>query len=653
MDGIVKNDEIIKLARSRMSEAVDADSKNREAAVDDLHHLSAEQWDSETRDERESEGRPVITINRLPQFVRQVTGDIRNLNPAVKVLPADGEASEDIAEIYEGLTRHIEHRSDASSVYEAAAESAAQCGIGYFRILTEYADEDSFDQDIRIKRIHNPLSVYCDPAAREPTREDADYFFISDQMKTEEFREKYPNKASVDVDTDRDTDGMEHWYAEGAVVVAEYLWKQPVKKEIGLMRDGTVVENPVAPMDIIRKRTVDTHKVMWAKISGKDVLEGPQELPCKYLPIVAVTGEEMHVEDEVIRTSVIRYAKDPQRLYNYWSSAQAEMVMLQPKAPYLVTAKQVAGLEEFWNQANTANRPYLPYNPDEKAPGVPQRAQPPVSSQGMAQEVMKAAEDMKATTGIYDAGLGNQGNEQSGVAIRQRQLEGDISTSIYADNLAKAIAYCGRIIVDMIPKVFDTNRMVRIVGQDDTEKMVEVNGLRTSIDGVELINPLGQGKYDVRVTVGPNYTTRRQETAESMMQFVQAFPQAGQVAGDLIAEAMDWPDSDKLAYRLKKILPPGMRDTDDLSPEEQQQMQQQMQQQQMQQQLDFEDRQSEVAKNRAEAQEASFDAEKAQYEVFDQQLELAAKNGQLNAAISQLVQQEVQRALFAGGGTRG
>lgn len=336
-------------------------------------------------------------------------------------------------------------------------------------------------------------------------------------------------------------------------------------------------------------------------------------------------------------------------MYNYWRSAQTEFVALQPKAPYMVSTKQIQGLETFWNEANQKNRPYLVYNPDEKAPGAPQRATPPISSQAMFEQALNAAEDMKATTGIYDSALGNQSNEKSGVAIRQRQMESDVSTSIYSDNMAKAIAHCGRVIVDMIPKVYDTARQVRVLGKDDQEKMVPVNGQQLASHNGQMIkipiNDLTIGKYDVRVSVGPNYSTRRQETAEGMLEFIRVLPQAGAMTADLIAKAQDWPDADQFAERLKKGLPPQFRDPEDMTPEEQQQAAMAQQEQQRVAQIQEAAQQIEFRKADAEATEAEADAQKAQFEVMNEQLELAAKNGQLNAAIGQIVQAEVARAL--------
>jgi hypothetical protein len=567
------------------------------------------------------------------------------MNPAIKIIPGDTKASQETADIIEGLIRYIEYRSDASSVYEQTAEQAAASSIGNFRILNDWEDDDSFDQEIKVKRIRNPFSVYWDPSAEMPTREDADFVFITEQMKKDDFEKAYKGKSSEPAEHDAATDGMENWRAGDKVVVAEYYWKEPSEHEIYQLADGRIVDALQVPEAYLRKRKVKTHKIMWAKLSGGDVLEGPQEVPGKMLPVVAVTGEEWHVGDRVYRSSVIRYAKDAQQMYNYWRSAQTEIVAMQPISPYIGTTDQFKGLTAFWNEANTSKRPYLPYNPDPKAPGAPQRQQPPVASSGMMSETMAAAEDMKATTGIYDAGLGQRSNEKSGVAIRQRQMESDISTSIYADNMAKAIATAGRIIVGMIPHIYDTARVLRIVKDNDDVAQVPVNGVVTNAGVPMPVNDLTVGKYEVRVAVGPNYSTMRQETAEGMLDFIRTFPAAGAVTADLVAKSMDWPDADKFAERLAKVLPPGVREQDALTPEEQQAQQAQMMQQAQQAQFAQAMQQIEAMKKQAEAKEAQADAEKAGLEVQDQALELAVKSGQMNAAIAQLVQVEVARAL--------
>ena len=433
-----------------------------------------------------------------------------------------------------------------------------------------------------------------------------------------------------------------HYIHSGQESCTTSALKKAKEKKLYLLETGQVVEKMEGPLRVVAERKATMTVVKHALLSGAEVLRGAAEWPGRDIPIIAVTGEEVHDGERVVRSGVIRYAKDAQRMYNYWRSAQTEVVALQPKAPFLATPRQVEGFEAFWKTANTDNRSYLPYNPDPEAPGAPQRQQPPVPASGMMQEIALAADDMKATTGIYDAALGDRSNETSGVAIRQRQMEADVSTSIYADNMAKAIEQAGRILVDMIPKIYDGERVVRILGEDGAEDLAAVNAYAgfDEITGQPLYaNSLESGKYAVKVSTGPSYSTRRQESAEQMIQFIQAGPQAGQVAGDLIAKAQDWPGSDMLAERLKSLLPPGLADEEeDIPPEQQAQM---MIEQRRQQDLQAVVEEMELRKKQAETEEAEAQAREAQAKAEREAIELEQARLQL-AAMSQAGFQQPQ-----------
>lgn len=656
----MKNDDIVTLARKRLDEAATADLPNRDRSESDLAFLIGEgQWPEEVRQQREDEGKPCLTLNQLPKFVRTVTGQIRQINPAIRIIPAGNEATEDVAEIMEGLVRQIEAHCDAASVYEQSAESAAACGIGNFRVRADYCDDNSFDQELLIERIHNPSAVFWDPMAKHSSRMDAGYCFILEEMKIEDFKADYPDAVAEDITAEHRPSDLRRWFTPDTVSVAEYYWIEYERYTIGLMRDGSVVKDPKPPMDFTKKREVKAPRVKWAKVTGAEVLEGPTDIPCRQIPVFAVTGEEWHLGEEMYRSSVIRFAKDAQQLYNYGRSAHAEIVALQPKAPYMVTPKQVAGLEGLWAGANRTNAPYLPYNPDPAAP-PPQRSTPPVPSPGLMQEIALSLEDLKNTTGVYDASLGSRSNETSGVAIAERQQEAQIGTSIYADNMIKAIHACGRVLVEMIPAIYDTTRVIRILGEDDQEKQVQINQIMQDMQGRLVVNDLTVGKYDVRVSSGPSYDTKREAASDGMMAFINAFPPAAQVTADLIAKAQDWPDADKFADRLRKILPPGVIEVEDMDPEQQQQVEQQAQQAQQMEQMQMQMQQmraqlemaeleakaqkytADAAKTMAETDETLADTQKTQMETADLQFELAAKSGQLNAVI----QDAVARALM-------
>lgn len=653
------NEEILSTARARMDESFTAEQLHRENAEDDLRFVTGDQWPDEERSEREADGRPTLTINILAQNVRQVTGQIRALNPAIRVTAADSQASKDTAEIMEGMIRQIEYKSDAASVYEQGAESAAACSMGYWRVRTEYEDGDSFNQEALIERIYNPFSVFFDPMAKHPTRKDARYCFVVEEMAKEDFTEAYPDATPVDVTSDHTVSTIAQWGSVDKVAVAEYFWIEYDEYEIVSVGGQTVKasdlpkgfpETDPATGKKLKRRKVKTPKVMWAKISANDVLEGPQEFPSRYIPVIAVMGEEWHLGEETYRSSVIRYAKDPQLLYNYARSTQAEVTALQPKAPYMVTTQQVAGLEELWTEAGIKNRPYIVYNADPLA-GAPQRVQPPMTSQALMTELQVAAEDIKRTTGIYDASLGARSNETSGKAILARKEESQNANSIYADNMVKSIQHTGCILVDMIPRIYDAQRIIRILGEDGQEKMETINALAMSDQGPMPVNDVTVGKYDVRVQVGPSYSSRREETREGMMRFMEVYPESRAVMGDLVAKMQEWSEADRVAERLRKIAPPGVVEDQDqeMTPEQMQAKQAQMMQAQQQMQMQQEAQEIAKAKAIAETKEAEADARKAEAEAQLKEIEVAAANGQIKAMVEGNVRDAVAAVVYNSG----
>ena len=647
------NDSIIRLARDRMSEAYTAEQPHRERAEDDLRNVIGDQWPEDERLAREADGRPCLTINILAQNVRQVTGQIRSLNPAIKVTAADSAANKDTAEVIEGMVRHIENKSDASSVYEAATESAAASSIGYWRIRADYADGDTFDQELKIERVFNPFSVFLDPFAKDPTRKDARYGFIVEDMPKELFKAEYPDATVADITSDHRIPNFEQWQTAESVTVAEYFWIEHKEHEI-INVGGQVVKTKDLPLGFVdmdpqtgkpfKRRKVKTPQVMWAKITGAEVLEGPQEFPCRYIPIIAVTGEEWHLGEETYRSSVIRHAKEPQKLFNYAASVDAEVTAMQPKAPYLVSTKQIAGLEDFWAEMGTANRPYLPYNPDPEA-GMPSRVPPPVASQALQMQMQMAAENIKRTTGIYDASLGARSNETSGRAILARKEESQNATSIYADNMVKAITHTGCILVDMIPRIYDTQRIVRVLGEDGQEKMETINALVMTAEGPATYNDMSAGRYDVNVSVGPSYSAKREETRTGIEAVLQAVPGAAQMIGDLYVSTLDWEHADRAAERLRKMLPPGIAEEseEDMTPEQMQAKQMAAQQAQAEAQMQQEAQAIAKAKAEAEAAEAQGKARKANAEADMIEFDLSVKRGE----VAQLVEGAVAQTAHA------
>jgi hypothetical protein len=587
--------------RHRYKMALGAYSDSREDELDDLRFMAGSpdnqwQWPADVLQTRGSvqgqtiNARPCLTINKLPQHVRMVTNEQRQNRPSGKVIPADDNADVQVAAIYDGMVRHIEYMSDADVAYDTACENQVTYGEGYIRVLTEYCDEDSFDQDLRIGRIRNSFSVYMDPMAQDPTGADAEFCFITEDLTKEEYEREYPNAAPLSsmLASGVGDQYLSQWLDENTIRIAEYFYYTHKKETLNLYPgnnsffEGTPEDKDMKRMGVkpIRSREVDRRKVMWMKTNGFEVLQ-EQEWAGKYIPVVRVIGNEFEVEGQIYISGLVRNAKDAQRMYNYWTSQEAEMLALAPKAPFIGYGGQFEGYEMQWKTANTTNWPYLEVNPDvtDGAGAVlplPQRAAPPLPQTGLIQAKMGASEDIKSTTGQYDASLGVGGNERSGRAILAREKQGDTGTYHYVDNLARAIRHITRQLVDMIPKIYDTERIARIVGIDGEVDMVKINPeqpepvkeIRDMESGIlieKIYNP-GVGKYDVVVTTGPSYMTKRQESMDAMSQILQGNPQLWSVAGDLFVKNMDWPGAQELADRLAKTIDPKLLENGDKDP---------------------------------------------------------------------------------------
>lgn len=545
----------------RADQAHVADLENREEALDDLRFCAGgrNQWDITVLQQREADGRPIITVDRMGQFVHQVSGEARKNRPSIKVRGVDDQADPDTADILEGIVRHIEDQSEATSTaYIPGIENAARCGIGAWRITTKWADDDTFGQDIFIEGIPNALAVLWDPYAKRVDRSDANWCFVIEDIPEEEYEEKYPDHAVSDF-----APGITAIFwrdiASKTVRVAEYWCKEPYKKTIGQTKDGKTIDLTDIPapsvkfLGIVKQREVESHKVVSYMVSGAGLLTKAQPWAGKYIPIVAVIGEEINVGEHRVRFGIVRKAKDPQRLYNLWRSLQAETIALQPKSPFIATTKQIEKNKEVWLQANRRNFPYLPYDPDGTAP-PPQRQPPPQASRAMMEEAMLSVEEMKATTGVYDASLGNRSNETSGIAIENRDKQSETSNAHFPDNLALSIRHTGRILVDLIPEIWDTEKVVRLLNEDGTQKWEHINKLIQTPDGPEYLHDLSLGKYDVTIKTGPGYATRRQESADFYLQFMQSMPDSAHFVADLLAKNLDAPGADELAKRYRIML---------------------------------------------------------------------------------------------------
>lgn len=648
-DSNAKTDKV----REYLSEFQDdweADEVNRDRARDDLSFTAGEQWDEADKAAREADGRPCLTINRLPQFIRQVVGDLRNVKPSISVRPNGNGADEDVAEVINGILRNIEDRSKDEQPYTLAVESAVRCGIGHFRIVTENLPNNPFAQDIFIKAIHNPLAVVWDHNSRSITRADARHCFVREGMSKDAFMKDYPGAKMLDFgDDDYDLTTWQ-WILPDMVMIAERFSVEEGKAPFILLENGGVMRRDRLPLGaelnevdgIIRFlngqelfieniQEAPIRKIKWCKFSGAEVLD-EGEWPTEDIPIIPVLGEEVHFEKTKLRAGLIRWAKDPQRLYNFWRSTQTEIMGAAPKLPYLLGASQAEGFEEAWLNANKGNKPFLPYN-DKVNPTRPSREVPPQLSSGMNNEIALASEDMKATTGIYDASLGNRSNETAGVAIRQRQMEGDVSTNFFGDNLSASMRRAGRILVDLIPIVYDSQRIARIVHDDGSDKMETVNSVVIENGVPRIQNDLTIGDYDVTVNIGPSYATKRQEALEGMAEILRGNPNATMFL-DIIAKNSDWPGADQFAERAQKMLPPELQEEDEEPTPEQIAMRAQQQQlSQIQMALQFADAEASIADKRAKIEKTTQEAESVELDNVMKKLDLTALTGILQQAV--------------------
>lgn len=608
-------DKLIEEAKEVFDLAVEREAENRQDAIDDLRFARlSDQWPDKVRQDREKDGRPCLTINKMTAFIRQVVNDARQNRPSPTVHPVDSAGDPETAKVIGGLMRSIEARSSADIAYDTAVDFAVSCGFGYWRIDVDYAYDDVFDLDIWIKPVTNPFSVYGDPYSSAADSCDWNHAFVTELIPRDEFKRKYKGAKDVDWDGEGYGNIENPWLQDEQVMVAEYWRREEVEKKILRLADGQVVSeedylaNPMRYLmvPVIAERMTKGYEVTHRVMTGVEVLEERKWLG-RYIPIVPVYGEEVHVEGRRYLKSLIRDAKDAQRMFNYWRTTTTEMIALAPKTPYIGRKGAFETDAEKWATANITNHAYIEYDGQERPERQP-FAGPPA---GAIQEALSASDDIKQILGMYDASLGARSNETSGRAIMARQREGDVSTFHFLDNLTRAIRHSGRIMLDLIPKVYDEERVVRVLGHDNKAEYVKVNGpMQAEGEEQPKIYDLTAGKYDLTVTAGPSFTTRREEAATQMTELVRAYPDAAPVLGDLIAKNLDWPGADEVEERLKALLPPQVRGEDPRIQEAQNVIQQGMAQiQALQQEIE-----ALKASKAAEAQKLRIDAYRAETE---------------------------------------
>jgi hypothetical protein len=540
----------------------EADSQNRAEALGDLKFAAGDQWPVEIQNSRNLESRPCLTINKIDAYVRQVTNQQRQQRPRIKVHPVNNEGDLKIAEVIEGITRHIEVNSNADTAYDTAFEYAVKMGWGYWRVTTNYISEDSFDQEIYIEPVDDPFSVYFDPNSVSPDGADAERCLITSVMSKAAFRQAYPGAddgANFSARATGDSDA--EWVTKEDIRLAEYWHIERVKSTLVLLSDGTKVyedELPSAEMldasgiTIMDKRPSYRKKVKWCKLTAMEVLE-EREWPGKYIPIIPCYGAQVVVEGKRKKYGLVRFAKDPQRMFNFWRTALTESIALAPKPKWLIAEGQDEGHESEWALANLKSTPVLRYKQKDiegvPAP-VPTRIQPEPPPDGIMVASSAIADDLKTVLGIFDPSQALPGN-LSGKALQGQQQQVDLSNFHFYDNMTRSIKQTGKIILDLIPKIYDTQRVLRIIGIDGKPDMVTINEVEAT---GEVLNDVTVGLYDVVMDTGPGYNSKRQQAVDTMMPLM-AEPTVFQAAGDLLFRNMDFPGADIIADRLAAMNP--------------------------------------------------------------------------------------------------
>ncbi len=581
-EGAETDEDILTEGRERYASCESAESDDRTAAKDDLLFLSGgvNQWDATDATIRTAQKRPMITVNNLPTFLHQVTNELRQNKLGGRVHPVDDQTDDETAEVVQGLIRHIEYDSNASVATNTAVNSAAAIGFGWYRLVTEYESETSFDQKIMFKRIRNALAVHKDPLSQELDGSDSCFYFIDSLEDRKEFKRQYP-KANANNTTLIGQDIYKGWFTQDTVLVCEYYriketpdtlcmyedgstgWvsdKSPLPKKIG--KDGKPMERKSA------RRVVE-----WFKMTGADILDRTV-IKCKWIPVFPVYGDEIDIEGKVIRSGIIRNSKDSFKMYNFCITTAIEEVATRAKSPYIMAEGQDEGHEAQWANINR-----IPYSSVKYKPTtvdnllVPPPARVPMADipNGWLSMTMHFADNKKATTGLFDSSLGAKGTATSGIQEREQQAQGDIANYHYADNLKITYLHTLRCIVDMIPHYYDGARMVRMLGEDEsTTEVVKVNQpierANSQTGAIEIItHDLTVGEFDITLSSGPSYSTKRQEAAEFMTDAMQAAkdPAAASVLTYLAIKNQDLAGAEEATSMLKKLLPPGVSEPED------------------------------------------------------------------------------------------
>lgn len=668
--GLKGDTKTLKIADLRLRDCIRALDRIHREALEDLMFVDGQQWPEDILRQRNDERRPSETINKIPTTINQVTNDMRQNKPQVKIRPVDSATDPDTAQVIDGMVRSIMSGPDAKSAVDTATFYQVASGFGYMRVLTRYVDKTTFDQELYLQRIENPFSVYVPiDTINELDFSDMPYCFIRTRISKDEFAEEYSNSDMSSYDLAGV--GEDYWVGNDFLYICEYFEKVCEYETLYKLSNGMTTKDAdqvkaleAEGVTVETQREIENYKIIWRKITKNEILE-EAEFPGEYIPIVPILGQEINVNGEKKWYSLTRNMKAAQRMYNYMFNAFVEIIALAPRAPFIAAQTQIEGYEDIWRTANSKNHAFLPYKPVTEAGALlppPARNAPPEAGNSVYLGVQLAVEQMKECSGVFDASLGSHGNETSGKAIVARQRQGDTSNFHFSDNQSQALKHVARILVGIIPVLYDTVRAVRILGEDMTDKIVTINNLHKDPENPQKLYDLSVGKYDIVIDIGPSYETRRIESAEQLMHIMQANPQAALPVMDLVYRNLDFTYSSEAADRMKAmiqqqmpgVIPSDEEDTEDPKRQVQsmvQDMQKLMQMHQMTQQENGQLKQmvgamQQELKNKQGELQVKADGQvlKAQSEAHRAEIGLAQTQIQEHSSIiQQQMQQQAQR----------
>ncbi len=590
-------EDIVNEAKKRYKRCEEWESSARENYLYDLKFVEGDssnlfQWPDGIARSRSQVDRPCLTVNKTKKHCLQIINDARQNESSIQIRAVGSGASEEAAEIREGIIRHIEYQSNAQAAYACATDTQVKGGIGYYRVTTDYADEDSFDQEIYIRRVSDPLSIYIDPDIMEFDGSDMRFAFVSKDMSLDDYELNYGKSEEGHNSSPLGTGTGDGWENEDHIRVCEYYRRIETKDKLHELSNGeTIRESTVNDANdddtfptndglevaqqngmVTQSREILVPKIEWFLIAGSKIVDR-NIWPGKYIPICRVVGEETVIDKKLDRKGHTRALIDPQRIYNYWTSSAVEFVALQGKTPYIASSESIEDYEDEWKSANQDNLAVLPYNATDDAGNKlepPRRADPPQMAPAYISGLQIAKDEMMMASGQYEANMGQRSNEVSGKAVQERQRQGDNSTYHFIDHQSQAVRYCGRIINDLIPHIYDTARVIKILAVDGTQRTIQIdpNQQQSHIqhqdpDDDENFNPQeitasfnpNVGKYDVIVDIGPSFASARQDTFNALTQIIQSDPALMQVAGDLMMKNAPFPEADEIAKRLRNMVP--------------------------------------------------------------------------------------------------